>query len=166
MNKTIRTPRNILAGMMLAALPLLASAQDAPPPAQHGCGEFNAPIHHGAHPSGMPPMGMQQLPPSLAALDLNESQQRKVFELMHAQAPAIFEKEQIVRNSMRDLQQLAKTDRFDAGKAKSLAEAHGKAIADMIYLHTETQSKVWALLNEAQRKQLAEQQEPHQHPRR
>lgn len=169
MQKSTRhTTRNISAALALSAVPLFAFANNTPPPAPHHCGDFNASAAQGApqHQPDSQYMGMPFPPPPLASLDLSESQQRQIFELRHAQAPAIFETEQIVRNTMRELQQLAKADRFDAGKAKSLAEAHGKTIAELIYLHTETQSKIWTLLTDAQRKQLTEQQEQPPHPHR
>jgi hypothetical protein len=37
---------------------------------------------------------------------------------------------------MKKLQQLARTERFGLTKAKSLAEAHGKALAELAYLRT------------------------------
>lgn len=166
---TRHTSRNILAGIVLSALPLFAHAQDVPPRMPHDCGDFNMPaIQNGAlpppPPAGMMHMGMPLSPSPLADLDLTELQQEKIFELMHAQAPIIFEKEKIARKTMHDLQQLTQSERFDTAKAKSLAETHGKAIAELIYLHTETQAKIWSLLTDAQYKKLTEQQD--MHPRR
>lgn len=160
---TRHTSRNILAGIVLSALPLFAHAQDVPPSLPHGCRDFNMPaMHNGAQPpAGMMHMGMPLSPSPLADLDLTELQQEKIFELMHAQAPTIFEKEKIARKTMHDLRQLTQSERFDTAKAKSLAEAHGKAIAELIYLQTETQAKIWSLLAEAQRKQLAAQHDQH-----
>lgn len=160
---TRHTSHNILAGIVLSALPLFAHAQDVPPRMPHGCGDFNMPaMQNGAPPpAGMMHMGMPLSPSPLADLDLTEQQQEKIFELMHVQAPIIFEKEKIARQTMHDLRQLTQSERFDTAKAKSLAEAHGKAIAELIYLHTETQAKIWSLLAEVQRKQLAEQHDQH-----
>lgn len=161
---TRHTSRNILAGIVLSALPLFALAQDVPPRMPHGCGDLNMPAMQNDARPPQPPAGMMHtgMPPSpLADLNLTELQQEKIFELMHAQAPIIFEKEKIARKTMHDLRQLTQSERFDTAKAKSLAEAHGKAIAELIYLHTETQAKIWSLLTEAQRKQLAAQHDQH-----
>lgn len=163
---TRHTSRNILAGIVLSALPLLALAQDVPPHMPHGCGDFNMPAMQNdvlppPPPAGMMHMKMPLSPSPLADLDLTELQQEKIFELMHAQAPTIFEKEKIARKTMHDLQLLTQSERFDTAKAKSLAEAHGKATTELIYLQTETQAKIWSLLAEAQRKQLAAQHDQH-----
>lgn len=151
---TRHTARNMLTGIVLSILPLFALAQDAFPIPPQGCGDFKAPdMKH--KPAGILHMSMPLSLSPLANLDLTELQQEKIFELMHAQAPSIFEKEKIARITMHDLQQITQSERFDTAKAKSLAEVHGKAIAELIYLHTETQAKIWSLLTEVQRKQLA-----------
>lgn len=163
---TIPAARNISAALALSAVPLFAFANNTPPPAPHHCGGFNVSSMHGIPPLDRRDMEIPLPLPPFDELNLDESQQRKIFELTHAQAPAIFENEQIVRNTIRELQQVAKTDRFNASTVKALAETHGKAIAELIRLHSETHSKIWALLNEAQRKQLAEQQEQPPRPHR
>lgn len=150
----------VLAGVVLSALPLLALAQcpsaDVPP----ACEYINdSPIQNGLLPP--PPMGRPMPPPFLAQLDLTEAQQDTVFKLMHDKAPVIFDNEKIARKTMQELRQLTKSNRFDTALAKSLAEAHGKALAELAYLNTVMQAQVWALLSEVQRKQVAKQ---HAHP--
>jgi len=158
-NLFLSTLPYVLASIVFAALPLLAHAQNSSPDAFPAC-EYSTPTLNGIHPPA--PMGMQILPPRIAQLDLTDEQQDKVFALMHDKAPALFENEKTVRKTMQELQQVAKSDRFDATKAKSLAEAHGKALAELAYLHTVIQAQVWVLLTEAQRKQLSRLRE-HQH---
>lgn len=142
----------LLAGAL--ALPFAAvadSMKDGP------MGGGRLPMMHGG---GMPPMGMDHMggsmgmPPYLRHLDLTDSQQDKVFELMHAQAPAMRAKSRAVARTMEDLRLLAAADRFDPGKARTLADAHGRAVADMALMHAETEQKIRALLTPEQRKAM------------
>ena len=151
--------RNILASALLTAMPIFAFACDGPmgspqmpgtmPPLGHMMGE-------------MPHMATEKLLPQLEelarlqALDLSDVQQKKVFDVIYGQAPAIFENDRIAHRTMNDLHQLAKSDKFDAAKARSLTEEHSKAMSTLIYIHAETEFKVWAILTELQRKRLAE----------
>jgi Spy/CpxP family protein refolding chaperone len=107
-----------------------------------------------------PLMGMENLPPQLEelarlrGLDLSDVQQKQIFDVIYGQAPVIFENDRIAHRTMNDLHLLAKSGKFDASKAKSLSEEHSKAISTLIYMHAETESKIWAILSETQRKQL------------
>ena len=152
----------VLACVALCALPLFALAQDdihsAPP---SPCNEFGG--HHPMRDNAFspPPMGLPLLPPQL---ELTDEQQEKIFELQHAQEPTIFEQERIARKTMQELQVLTKSDHFDVASAKSLADAHGKALAELIYQRTVTHAKIWSLLSEAQRKRLGDLPEGHAGP--
>lgn len=159
MQTTIRnTRRNILAAIVLSFIPLFAVAGS-----QKDCGNEKSPAaEHGMQPPpdglmrGMPPMGMQ--PPSpLDDLDLSEAQRKKIDTLMQAQFSLIHEKERTARKTMQALHQLGKAEDFDAVKAKTLTDTHGRAIGELLFLHAETRSKVSALLTAAQRRQLSEQ---------
>jgi periplasmic protein CpxP/Spy len=151
-----------IACVVLSALPLFTYAQDAPPGVPSACERMSDPA---MQKDALPPLpiGMPLLPPIISQLDLTEEQQDKVFELMHDKAPAIFENEKIARKTMQELQQLTKFDRFDAAKAKSLAEAHGKALSELTYLHTVIQAQIWAVLSADQRKRVSRQMEQRPH---
>jgi Spy/CpxP family protein refolding chaperone len=142
----------VLASIVFSALPLFALAQNNPPTGSPAC-EYLAPPRNGSHPPL--PMEISFQPPLPAQLDLTDEQQDKVFALMHDKAPVLFENEKTVRKTRQELQQISRTDRFDAAKARSLAEAHGKALAELTYLQTVIQAQVWAVLTEVQRKQLS-----------
>jgi Spy/CpxP family protein refolding chaperone len=140
--------RNIFAGALLTAMPIFSFACGGP---------AGSPQMQG----GMPHiMGMANLPPQLEELarlrelDLSDVQQKQIFDVIYGQAPAIFENDRIAHRTMKDLHLLAKSDKFDAVKAKSLIDEHSKAMSTLIYMHAETESKVWAILSETQRKQL------------
>lgn len=151
-----------IACVVLSALPLYTYAQDAPPGVPPTCEFANG---QKTREDTLPPlpMGMPVPPPMFAQLNLTEEQQDKVFELMHDKAPAIFENEKIARKTLLELQQLSKSERFDTARAKSLAEAHGKALAELAYLHTVMQAQLWAELSADQRKRVARRPEPRPH---
>lgn len=151
--------RKIIAGALVIALPIVAFA----------CGDLvGIPPMQG----GMPPPShmMGGLPPPLAELvaelaklrelDLSDAQQKKIFDVIYGQVPAIFENDRIAHNTMRDLHQIAMSDKFDAAKVKSLTGEHTKAMSILIYLRAETQAKVWAILTEPQRKRLLDRMGP------
>ena len=105
---------------------------------------------------------MAELPPfSLEATDLTETQHDNIFQIMHSLAPSLHEKKKAIRKTMELLQQLATSDQFDATKARLIADEHAKALADLFYIHAETQAKVWKILTDEQRKHLIEKFEPH-----
>jgi len=155
--------RNIFAGALLTAVPLLAFACDGPMASPQMSGAMPPPSHMM---SGKPHMGMAQLPPQLEELarlkelDLSDAQQKKIFDVIYGQAPAIFENDRIAHRTMNDLHQLAKSDKFDAAKAKSLTDEHSKAMSNLTYMHAETESKVWTILTDPQRKRLMERMGP------
>ncbi|HZW25965.1 MAG TPA: Spy/CpxP family protein refolding chaperone [Gallionella sp.] len=154
----------LLAAVVLTALPQIAHADD-------GCNEFRGPParQHGGMPpppggmmgGGKPPMNMQRPAGPFAELGLSDVQQKKVDELMRAQSSLLCEAERRVRLSMQELQQLSQSGKFDEKKAGAIAEAHGKAVADLAYLHAEIHARIWRLLSDSQRKRLVEQMEQH-----
>lgn len=158
----------LLAAVVFSTLPQMAYA-DA------GCDEFRGPpaSQHGGMPpppngmmgGGKPPKNMQRSAAPFAELGLSEVQQKKVDELMQAQLPLLSKVERVARQSMQELQQLAHSEKFDENKAKTLAAAHADAVAEMTYLHAQTQARIWGVLTDAQRKQLVEKMEKHQQAR-
>ncbi|MCK9355366.1 MAG: Spy/CpxP family protein refolding chaperone [Gallionella sp.] len=152
----------LLAAVVFTALPQIAHADD-------GCDEFRGPPahQHGGMPppprgmmgGGKPPMNMQRPGGPFAELGLSDVQQKKMDELMRAQSPLLCEAERTARLSMQELQQLSRSREFDEKKAGAVAEAHGKAVADLAYLHAEMHARIWRLLSDSQRKRIAEQEE-------
>ncbi|MBI5891668.1 MAG: periplasmic heavy metal sensor [Nitrosomonadales bacterium] len=140
-----------IACVVLSALPLFSYAHDAPPGVPPACGRMSG---LAMPKDAFPPLPMGMPQPFFAQLDLTDEQQDKVFKLMHDKAPALFENEKIARRAMQELQQLTRSERFDAAKAKSKAEAHGKALAELAYLNTVIQAQIWSVLSAEQRKQI------------
>ena len=146
--------------LTLLALPVIASAQTLPPPMPAGAppaGEHRGP------PSGMPMPGMPMLP-ELRGVKLSEAQQDKVFQIMHEQAQAFYEAMKAAQRADTELHSLSLAPNFDAGRAQALAEAVGKAQAEMALLHASTTARIFALLTPEQRRPQPE--EGHRPPPR
>lgn len=142
----------VLACVVFSALPLFGFAHDTPFGVQRECGDLKAPpLENAVFPAALP-MGMTMLPPPLAHLDLSDEQQERMFRLMQEQARPLFENQKIEQKTLQELQQLANSSRFDSARARSLSEAHGKALAELAYLHTVIQAQVWTKLSDEQRK--------------
>lgn len=161
----------LLAAVVFTALPQIAHADD-------GCDEFRGPPAHrhgdmppprgmplppgGMMERGKPGMNMQRPAGPFAELGLSDVQQKKVDELMREQSPRLCEAERAARLSMQELEQLPQSEKFDEKKAGTIADAHGKAVADLAYLHAEIHARIWRLLSDSQRKRLAERMEQRQ----
>jgi protein CpxP len=147
MNKSKLTPL-LLAAVL--ALPLAASAEEGMPPdggrPPHGP-EFGGP--HGEMPGG--PRGM----PFLHGLDLSESQEDKLFQLMYSQEPYLREQHRAHEKAMRALHEMSNSDKFDDAAAAKLAQAAAQAQANLALAHARTHQKVLALLTPEQRARLA-----------
>lgn len=137
------------------ALPLLARAEEGlPPEGDH------APL---AGPRGDGPRG--EFPgggfggrglPFLHDLELSESQEDKLFQLMHNQAPYLREQQRAHDKAMRALHEMRDAGKFDDAAAARLAQAAAQAEANLALAHIRTHQKVLALLTPEQRKQLEE----------
>jgi len=130
---------------------------------EKGFGDFREPPTEMMRP--MPPGEMMaELPPfPMEALDLSETQRDKVFQIVHSAEPSLHEKQKVIRKTQELLHQLTTADQFDATKARLIADEHAKALADLLYIHTETQAKVWGILTDMQRNLLNEKFKPHDH---
>lgn len=151
------TRRFLATAAIALALPLTASAFQGPHGGHRGCGDF---AMHG----GMG-MGGGMMPPHLRGLDLTEGQRDKIFEIIHAQAPAMREKGKAMFKAQADLRALAAAPDYSEAKAGALADAAAKAMADMTLARAKAERQVFEVLTPEQRKQLAE-MKPADMPRR
>ncbi|WP_374583310.1 Spy/CpxP family protein refolding chaperone [Pseudoduganella sp.] len=137
------------------ALPLAGGAAEGiPPMGERGPGPGGGPGFgpgHGPGP-GMRGPGMH----FLHGLDLSDSQEDKVFQLMHSQAPYLREQHRAHEKAMQALHEMRNADKFDDAAATKLAQAAAQAQANITLAHVRTHQKVLALLTPEQRKQLEE----------
>lgn len=129
--------RFLAAAGVALALPLTAAAFSGPHGGHHGCGDSAA---HGA-----PGMGGGMMPLHLRGLNLSEPQRDKIFEIMHAQAPAMRDKAKAWRNAEDELR--------------------APAMAEMTLTRAKAERQLFEVLTREQRKQLAEMKPAGEPPR-
>ena len=149
MNNKLLSKKTLALAAMAIALPYAAlshaESTDKPKHCQQGdkrsqflCGEK----------SGM------GLPPHLRGLDLTEAQQDKVFAIMHAQAPDMYEDHKQHRKLTEELRVLSQADIFDQTKADQISNELGKLEKDKAFNIAANQAKIFALLTPEQRKKM------------
>ena len=144
-----RLGRKQIASFLLAGSAVLCAAPAAfaqpAPAAMHGHGD----MMHGPGPMmrGGPMM-------HLRALGLSEAQQDQVFKIFHEQAPAMHEQRKQMRRAREELRKLASAERVDAARVRQLADALGKAIAEMAVMRVQTMHRVREILTAEQRARL------------
>ncbi len=118
-------------------LPLAVGAE---PPMAGGPPHCDS-MHH-----AMPPH--PGLPPGLG---LSEAQEDKVFAILHAQGPLLREKMKQIDKARKELQALARSDRYDEARARALAEATARATSEIALLRAGSEHQIRELLTPAQR---------------
>lgn len=146
-NSTIK--RFLVVASVALAIPLSAAAFGG----NGGKGSCGMDAHGGP---GHQMMGGNSLPQHLRSLNLNDAQQDKVFEIMHAQAPAMREKAKSLRAAESDLRALSAAPDFSEAKAAALADSAAKAMSELSLARAKADRQVYEVLTPEQRKQLAE----------
>jgi Spy/CpxP family protein refolding chaperone len=135
----------LVAGSLAVALPPAAHARPA------------GSEHHGIH--GGPGMfGGERMPRLLRDLGLTEAQRDKIFQLMHAQAPAMRDKAKEMYKARAELRKLAFSAEYDEAKVKALADAAAAAQAEMAQMRARLEHQIYQSLTAEQRKRVAERQ--------
>jgi len=98
---------------------------------------------------GGPPL----LPPFI---HLSEQQQDKLFELRHAQEPALRTQFNELRDARVQLRTLALADGYDEQRAKQLALRAAQASSEIELIHARLQHAAFAVLTPEQRKRVDE----------
>jgi periplasmic protein CpxP/Spy len=150
MKKSKLIPLLLAAAM---ALPFGASAEEGHPGRDdRSAGDHRPGPGRGFHggPHGGPSLHF------LRGLDLSDSQEDKVFQLLHAQAPHMREQQRAHEKAMRALHDMRNADKFDDAAAVKLAQSAAQAQANIMLAQLRTHQKVLSLLTPEQRAQLAE----------
>lgn len=90
----------------------------------------------------------------LHGIMLNEVQRDEIFTILHEQTPVIRKKQNAARQIRKALHELSFSSSFDEVKARALAEAEGKLLAELALLESRSEQMIYALLTSEQRKQL------------
>lgn len=150
---------SIARAILVAAL---AGAFSVPALAQRGpdgrCGGERPHVAHPEHDFPPPFEAPRHRPPPVVppGVTLSPAQEDRVFELHHALVPKERELLKASRAAGEALRDLVVGDRFDATRARPLAQAQAAAMADLMVLRAEFDAKVRALLSPEQRKQQDE----------
>lgn len=151
------TLKRFLAAAALAlAVPLAVSAAPGP---QGDCAGMESRGPHGKRAGGMDRMaqgGPESPLHALRGVNLSEAQRDKVFEIMHAQAPAMRERAKAELKANEELRKLAAAPDYSEAKARALSEAIGKAAAEAALARVKVDRQIADALTPEQRKQLAE----------
>ena len=92
----------------------------------------------------------------LHRLDLSEAQQDKIFDIMHAQAPAMREQMKQLRKAEDELRELRTSADFNERKAKQLIERIANQRAEHELARLQAERKVMDVLTPEQRQKLSE----------
>lgn len=142
------SPRRALALLGCACIvsaAAIAAEPDHPPPGH---------MMHGRGPESM----------FLDGVVLDETQQDKVFAIVHAQEPRMREQGKAARHAHEALRAMAFSGQFDDARATSLAQAGASAMAAIALQQARADAQIYALLSPEQRRQAAEQR-PRREPR-
>ena len=108
---------------------------------------------HGGH--GMKGGGMAMMR-GLHRLDLSEAQEDRIFDIMHAQAPAMRDQMKSLRKAETELKAMKTAPDYSEAKAKTLIDGIASQRAAMDLSRLQAERKVMDILTPEQRKQLAE----------
>jgi Spy/CpxP family protein refolding chaperone len=95
----------------------------------------------------------------LRALGLSEAQRDQVFKIFHDSRPAQYEQMKQLRRARLDLGKLVGAERFDSARARQLADAQGKAMAELALLRVQTLRRVRDVLTPEQREKMDQMRE-------
>lgn len=151
----ITTPILVLA---LAAMTVPLASQ-ADPAKRDRC--EHAAKSHGAGKFSHDAFATKGLPPHLAALNLSDSQQDKVFELIYPQVPQIRQSEKQRDQLMAELRALSNSAAFDSDKAKQITEKLAAIDKEVMFNRASIDNQIFLILSPEQRKQLAEMKTHH-----
>ncbi len=146
-------PRNLVLGSVLAVstLGLLTTGIVNAGP----CGGCDAPFgarhatleRHGPRPGG-PANNL------LKRLDLTDEQRDQIFEIHHAQQPAVREKMEALRKGREALRNAAMAENYDSKAVRTLADQQGMLKAELIVMRNATFNRIYTLLTPEQREQI------------
>ena len=95
------------------------------------------------------------------ALDLTKDQRGQVRSIVDKSRTAARELSDRMRDNRKQLRDLMQQDKASEGEVRRLADIQGKAIADMIVLHTKVQTDIRSILTPEQRQKMQERLRQH-----
>lgn len=127
--------------------------------AEPGAAAFIPPQHGG--PRFMPPhpggglFGPMMRPLLFGrGLQLSEAQEDQIFSILHAAEPALRNGQNAARRARQSLDELVRSETYDAARARELADAQAKAFSDGALARAEAMYRVRQVLTPEQRATL------------
>jgi len=114
--------------------------------------------HHGAHAGGSHGHGFagsgRGMMKMMERLDLTKAQREQVWDILDSQRKAAREKLFALKDGRKALRAAVRSPDYDAGKVRQLADAQGKAIAELMVMRADTHHRIRAVLTPEQRTRL------------
>lgn len=137
----------------LATATVIGTASAAPYGTQdRGVASGYVPAHFGDRHGMRGDRGMR-------GLNLTQEQRDQIFQITYEQEPKLRDLHKAMRARRQALRDAATAKQFDKAKVQALADEQAKLEAQMIVMRTETRNKIYNLLTDDQRAQLAQRQE-------
>jgi periplasmic protein CpxP/Spy len=92
----------------------------------------------------------------LRGLNLTDEQQDKIFNIRHAQEPAVRAKFKELREARSNLEALTHAPTYDEAKVRALTDKSAAVMADLARMHARTEYQIYQILTPEQRKELDE----------
>ena len=92
----------------------------------------------------------------LRGLNLTEEQRDKIFNIRHAQEPAVRTKFKELREARSNLEALTHAPTYDEAKVRALTDKSAAVMAELGRMHARTEYQIYQILTPEQRKQLEE----------
>ena len=131
----------LVVGGLAAAVPVFAHSHG-----ERGCGRMD---RMGGY--GNPEVGIEHM---TKRLDLSKEQLTSVRSIVDKNRPQLRSLRDQMATNHKKLRELAKDAAPDTGQLRIIADAQGKAIADMIVLRTEMRTEIDKVLTDKQRDKL------------
>ncbi len=88
---------------------------------------------------------------------LTDEQRSKIKDIANQMRVKMLKTAAELRQGQAMMKTLVMADKFDEGKAKTLADSQGKLYANMVFLRLQTRHQIYQVMTPEQRKQLEEQ---------
>jgi Spy/CpxP family protein refolding chaperone len=145
-----KSPHTTLATLLAAAgialaMPLAAHADPMMDGPHARCGGGHGGMWH----SGFGGHGLR-------GLNLTEEQRDKIFDIRHAQEPAVRAKFKELREARSNLEALTHAPTYDEAKVRALTDKSAAVMAELARMHARTEHQIYQILTPEQRKQFEE----------
>ena len=147
-----RSIKSLLVVMAITGAVGAGIAYAFPSGGAHGCGDVKRAMsfkgHHGYSDSD------RMIEHMAASLDLSKQQRDAMYAIADKARPQTRELRDRLAETHKQLRALTQQGTPKESEVRKLADAQGKAIADMIVLHTKVRTEILGVLTNAQRQQL------------